>query len=93
MLLDCVRNVPLFVVSAVDFNANSAYNTINHVRTQYTYTQFTQKPYTLDTQETSSANDSLPLIISKQMRTNGKSCYHRYDKKKEHAYLWENESA
>lgn len=86
-------------VSAVDFNAKLSHTTQhNTIQSAIRWVIHTHKNHTLDTnthtraQETSSANDSSLLIISKQMRTNGKSCYHRYViEKEEHAYLWENE--
>lgn len=76
-------------------NSRTQHNTI---QSAIRWVIHTHKNHTLDTnthtraQETFSANDSSLLIISKQMRTNGKSCYHRYViEKEEHAYLWENE--
>lgn len=48
MSLDCVRNIPLFVVSAVDFNAKLPHNTIQSAirRVIHTHTNHTLDTHT-----------------------------------------------
>lgn len=47
MSLDCVRNIPLFVVSAVDFNAKLPHN--NTIQSAIRWVIHTHKNHTLDT--------------------------------------------
>lgn len=75
-------------------NSRTQHTAHNTIQSAIRWVIHTHKNRTLDswhththtgahTQETSSANDSSLLIIPKQMRTNGKSCYHRYVIEKE----------